>query len=322
MPALEVLGLVVRYGEKTAVSGLSFSAEAGAVTALLGPNGAGKTTTVETLEGYRRPDQGSVRVLRLDPVADRAEVVARMGVMLQRGGVYPAMNARQVLRLFAAYYRSPADPDEVIGRVGLAGVAQTPWRRLSGGEQQRLGLALALIGRPQVVLLDEPTAGIDPAGRVAIRQVVAGLRAEGTCVLLTTHDLDEAEKLADRVVIISAGRLLAEGSPAELMRSDLGRTIRFGAPPALDLSELGGAMEAPVREEQPGEYIVDTPATPAAVARLTAWLAERDLPLSDLRAGRQSLEDVFLQLTGEAPAQQPEPVGTSSAGARRARRRR
>jgi len=319
MPALEVFGLVVRYGEKTAVSGLSFTAEAGAVTALLGPNGAGKTTTVETLEGYRRPDQGSVRVLGLDPVQSRAEVVARMGVMLQRGGVYPAMNARQVMRLFSAYYRRPADPEELIGRVGLAGVAGTPWRRLSGGEQQRLGLALALIGRPQVVLLDEPTAGIDPAGRIAIRQVVAGLRAEGTCVLLTTHDLDEAEKLADRVVIISAGRLVAEGSPAELMRSDAGRRIHFGAPPSLDLSELGAAMAAPVREEQPGEYVVDTGATPAAVARLTAWLAERDLPLSDLRAGRQSLEDVFLQLTGEPEPPTPEPTGTSS---RRARSRR
>ncbi|HUZ44642.1 MAG TPA: ABC transporter ATP-binding protein [Acidimicrobiales bacterium] len=299
MPALEVSGLVVRYGERTAVSGLSFTAEAGTITALLGPNGAGKTTTVETLEGYRRPDHGRVRVLELDPVEDRAQVVARMGVMLQRGGVYPAMNARQVLRLFSAYYRRPADPDDLIGRVGLAGVARTPWRRLSGGEQQRLGLALALIGRPEVVLLDEPTAGVDPAGRIAIRQVVAGLRAEGTCVLLTTHDMDEAERLADQVVIISAGRLVGQGSPAELMRSDPGRVIRFGAPPALDLSGLAAAMEAPLREEQPGEYVVDTEATPAAVARLTAWLAERDLPLSDLRAGRQSLEDVFLLLTGE-----------------------
>ncbi len=291
----------MRYGDRTAVSGLSFSAEAGAVTALLGPNGAGKTTTVETLEGYRRPDDGSVRVLGLDPVADRAAVVARMGVMLQRGGVYPAMNARQVLRLFAAYYRHPADPEELIGRVGLTEVARTPWRRLSGGEQQRLGLALALIGRPEVVLLDEPTAGVDPAGRIAIRQVVAGLRAEGTCVLLTTHDMDEAERLADQVVIISAGRLVGQGSPAELMRSDSGRVIRFGAPPALDLSELTATMAAAVREERPGEYVVDTEASPAAVARLTAWLAERDLPLSDLRAGRQSLEDVFLQLTGEDP---------------------
>ena len=290
---------MVRYGERTAVSGLSFTAEAGTITALLGPNGAGKTTTVETLEGYRRPDHGRVRVLELDPVEDRAQVVARMGVMLQRGGVYPAMNARQVLRLFSAYYRRPADPDDLIGRVGLAGVARTPWRRLSGGEQQRLGLALALIGRPEVVLLDEPTAGVDPAGRIAIRQVVAGLRAEGTCVLLTTHDMDEAERLADQVVIISAGRLVGQGSPAELMRSDPGRVIRFGAPPALDLSGLAAAMEAPLREEQPGEYVVDTEATPAAVARLTAWLAERDLPLSDLRAGRQSLEDVFLLLTGE-----------------------
>lgn len=317
MAAFEVLGLVVRYGELVAVDELSFSAQPGEIVALLGPNGAGKTTTVETLEGYRRPTAGSVRVLGLDPVRDRPRVVARLGVMLQRGGVYPALSARQVLRLFASYYTDPADPAELIERVGLGAVAGTPWRRLSGGEQQRLALALALVGRPEVALLDEPTAGVDPAGRLAIRQVVADLRDSGTSVLLTTHELEEAERLADRVVIMAGGRLVASGSPAELMRSDAGRRIRFGAPPGVDVGALGAVMGAPVTEDRPGEYTVDAEATPAAVARLTAWLAEQNLPLADLRAGRQTLEDVFLQLTSATSAAEVDRA--RPAGGRRSR---
>lgn len=321
MPALGVYGLVARYGELTAVDDLSFEADGGEIVALLGPNGAGKTTTVETLEGYRRPSEGSVRVMDLDPVADRAAVSSVMGVMLQRGGVYPAMGARRVLRLFASYYRSPADVEELIDRVGLGRVATTPWRRLSGGEQQRLALALALVGRPRVALLDEPTAGVDPAGRIEIRQVVADLRSAGTCVLLTTHDLEEAERLADRVVIISRGRLVATGTTAELMRSGTVPRIRFGGPPGLDTAALGTAMAAPVSEERPGEYLVQTEATPAAVARLTAWLAEHDLPLADLRAGRQTLEDVFLELTAAAAGADTEADADEPSAARPGRGR-
>ena len=296
MAAIDVIDLVVRYGETVAVDGLSLHAERGEIVALLGPNGAGKTSTVETLEGYRRPSAGRVSVLGLDPRADHGRLVPRIGVMLQRGGVYPAMTARQAVRLFSAYYPDPEDPDKLIERVGLGGVDTTPWRRLSGGEQQRLSLALALVGRPEVAFLDEPTAGVDPAGRLAIREVVRDLRGAGRCVLLTTHDLEEAERLADRVVIVAGGRVVAEGTPAELMAAGAGH-IRFGGPPGIDAAGLAGAMGAGVTEERPGEYLVDTPATPAAVARLTGWLAERDLPLADLRAGRHSLEDVFLQLT-------------------------
>jgi ABC-2 type transport system ATP-binding protein len=296
VPALEVTELVVRYGAVVAVDGLTFSAEPGEVVALLGPNGAGKTTTVETLEGYRRPTSGGVRVLGLSP----RDAVARIGVMLQQGGVYPGMSAREALRLFAAYYPAPRSPAELLSLVGLDAVAGTPWRRLSGGEQQRLSLALALVGRPEVAFLDEPTAGVDPHGRLQIRSVVRGLRDEGVCVLLTTHELEEAERLADRVLIIDRGRLVASGTPAELMRAGGAADIRFGAPAGIDVAGLAVALGGPVVEAQAGEYVASVAGTPANVAALTAWLAERDLPLADLRAGRQTLEDVFLRLTSEA----------------------
>ncbi|MHB1487940.1 MAG: ABC transporter ATP-binding protein [Acidimicrobiales bacterium] len=273
------------------------TAEQGQVLALLGPNGAGKTTTVETLEGYRAPDSGRVRVLGLDPGAERAALTPLIGVMLQRGGVYPAMNARQALGLFGRFYDNSAPVDEMLERVGLTGASATPWRNLSGGEQQRLSLALALVGRPRVAFLDEPTAGVDPQGRLAIRQVIRDLRQDGVCVVLTTHELEEAERLADQVVIIDHGQCLASGSPAELMASGRGSDIHFGAPPGVDMSGLAARLSADVVEERPGEYVAQVTASPAHVAALTAWLAENDLALADLRAGRQSLEDVFLRIT-------------------------
>jgi ABC-2 type transport system ATP-binding protein len=301
--------LVVRYGGLVAVDGLDLEAGAGQVVALLGRNGAGKTSTVETLEGYRRAAAGTVRVLGLDPQRrdDHHLLTQRVGVMLQRGGVYPAMGPAEALRLYASYYQRPEDPEVLLERLGLSGaVAGTPWRRLSGGEQQRLSLALALIGRPEVVFLDEPTAGVDPQGRLAIRAVVTELRAAGVCVVLTTHELEEAERLADRIVIIDHGRVVAAGTAAELTTSGRGGggagdggplEIRFGAPPGLDTAALTSRLGAAVAELRPGEYRVDAPGLPATVAALTAWLAEHDLPLADLRAGRQRLEDVFLRLT-------------------------
>lgn len=297
--AIEVEGLVVRYGSTVAVDGLDLQAEAGAVLSLLGPNGAGKTSTVETLEGYRRPAGGRVRVLGLDPQADHGRLTEKIGVMLQRGGIYPAMAPAEAIRLFASYYDDPVDPGELLERVGLKEVAETPWRRLSGGEQQRLSLALALVGKPQVAFLDEPTAGVDPAGRLAIRQVISELRDKGVCVLLTTHELEEAERLADRIVIVDHGKAVATGTPAELMTRDAGSELRFAAPASLDTGALSGSIGATVTEPQPGEYVVDAPGTPGLVAQVTAWLAERDLPLADLRAGRHRLEDVFLRLTAE-----------------------
>ena len=300
MAAVDVSGLRVDLGGTTAVADVSFQADAGEVVTLLGPNGAGKTTTVETAEGYRRPTSGSVRVLGMDPVRDHARVVSRVGVMLQAGGVYPMLTPTDAVRLFARYYDDPDDPDDVLRRVGLVGrPASTPWRRLSGGEQQRTSLALALVGRPEVVFLDEPTAGVDPQGRLVIRDLVRSLRDGGACVVLTTHELEEAERLADRVVIVDRGRVVAEGTPAELMAAGAGDEIRFGAPPGLEVAALAARLGGPVDETTPGEYRAGVAATPANVAALTGWLAERDLPLADLRAGRQSLEDVFLRLTGD-----------------------
>jgi ABC-2 type transport system ATP-binding protein len=318
VPAVEVHDLAVHFGDVRAVDGLSFSAARGEVTAVLGPNGAGKTTTIETLEGYRRPTSGSVRVLGLDPIVDHAAVVGRVGVMLQQGGVYPGIRPAEVLTLFASYFDRPADPDELLTRVGLDGLRRSTWRRLSGGEQQRLSLALALVGRPDVVFLDEPTAGIDPAGRQVVRQIIRELRDDGVGVLVTTHDLDEAERLADRVVIIDHGHLLADGPPAALMRAGQGDEIRFGAPPGIDVADLAARLGATVTEGPPGEYVVATGATPTAVAALTAWLAERDLPLADLRAGRQSLEDVFLRLTAGAATTPTDPRPTRPRRGRRA----
>ncbi|MDA8391314.1 MAG: ABC transporter ATP-binding protein [Actinomycetota bacterium] len=298
MAVIEVQDLVVRYGARTAVAGVSFEAHASRVLGLLGPNGAGKTTTVETLEGYRQPAAGRVAVLGMDPVADRRALAPRIGVMLQQGGVYARMSPRQALRLFAGYYREPEDPESLLERLALVDAARTPWRHLSGGERQRLSLALALVGKPTVAFLDEPTAGVDPAGRLAIRQVVRDLADGGACVVLTTHELDEAQHLADNLVIVDQGRVIAQGSPSELMAGVGGGSIRFGAPPHLDVASLSATLGAAVVEDSPGEYTVSTSPTPQAVATLTSWLAQRSLPLADLRAGRGTLEDVFLQLTG------------------------
>jgi ABC-2 type transport system ATP-binding protein len=294
--AVEVDGLTVRYGHHVAVDGLSFSAARGQVVALLGPNGAGKTSTVETLEGYLPAEPGTVRVLGLDPARDRRRLTPRIGVMLQEGGVYPTSRPPEVLRLFASYFEHARDPDELLSLVGLDERRRSTWRSLSGGEQQRLSLALALVGRPEVLFLDEPTAGVDVSGRRAIRRIIRELRDDGVCVLVTTHDLEDVEKLADRVVIIDRGSLVADGSPLELTRDDRDDVL-FGAPPGLDVGALGTAIGSTVTETSPGEYRVAGEATPAGIAALTAWLAERDLALADLRADRKRLEDVFLRLT-------------------------
>jgi ABC-2 type transport system ATP-binding protein len=298
--AVQVRDLVIRYGSLTAVDGLSLTADAGEVLVVLGPNGAGKTSTIEAAEGYRRPAAGNVRVLGLDPVADHTALTRRVGVMLQSGGVYPGIRVAEAVRLFAAYYDDPVEPNGLIERLGLSGRSRATWRQLSGGEQQRLSLALALVGRPDVAFLDEPTAGVDVSGRRVVREVVRELADRGACVVVTTHELHEAERMADRVAIVDRGRLVASGTPDELMRSRGGEEIRFGARPRLDTRALAAALGAPVEEVTPGEYRVGAEASPATIAALTAWLAEHDLALHDLRAGRQTLEDVFLRLTGQA----------------------
>jgi ABC-2 type transport system ATP-binding protein len=302
-----IRGLTKRYGRLTAVDGLDLEVRAGETMALLGPNGAGKTTTVECCEGYLRPDAGEVRVLGLDPRRDARRLRPRVGSMLQEGGVYPMTYPLEVLRLFAAFYADPLDPDALLDRVGLRDALRTRFRDLSGGQKQRLSLALALVGRPEVVFLDEPTAGLDPAARRGTWQHIEELKADGVTVVLTTHLLDEAEHLADRVAIVDHGRLVASGTPDELTHGEHG-ALEFSARPGLAVAELATAIGAAVEEVRLGRYLVHAPNDPGLVARLAAWLDEQDVRLGELRAGKRTLEDVFLRLTSDEAASAREPV--------------
>jgi ABC-2 type transport system ATP-binding protein len=299
-PAVEVVDLVQRYGRTTAVDGVTFTLPRGSVLALLGPNGAGKTTTVEICEGYRRPDAGSVRVLGLDPVSQHAALTPRLGVMLQTGGVYPGARAGEALSLMASFAADPLDTTMLTERLGLSSVTGTPYRRLSGGEKQRLSLAMALVGRPELVFLDEPTAGMDPQARRATWDLVSELRSDGVSVLLTTHFLDEAEYLADHVVILDDGRVVAAGTPAELTAGAGAEQLRFTATPRLPLEELLHALPEGLTatESRPGEYLLGGRMTPEVLAGVTAWCATHGALVGDMRIGRRTLEDVFLDLTG------------------------
>jgi ABC-2 type transport system ATP-binding protein len=297
--AVEVADLVIRYGPVTAVDGLSMVLPTGAVSAVLGPNGAGKTSTIETCEGYRRPTSGSVRVLGRDPVTDGALLRPQVGVMLQEGGVAPAACAEQALRQFARFYRDPLPVPDLLERLGLTRLGRTSYRRMSGGEKQRLKLAVAVIGRPALVFLDEPTAGLDPQARLAVWELVRQLRADGVSVVLTTHLMDEAEQLADLVVIVDRGRVVATGAPASLT-GGYDEVLTFHAPPGLDTSTLSAALPAgtAVCESAAGTYRVDGDVGPALLTAVAAWCAEHGVTASQITSGRRSLEDVFLDLTG------------------------
>ena len=297
--AVEVVDLVKRYGRTTAVDGVSFHALSGAITALLGPNGAGKTTTVETCEGYRRPDSGTVRVL--GRAAGDPTLRTRVGVMLQGGGGYPGAHADELLRLVATYHAAPVDPGYLLDRLGLTAAGRTPYRRLSGGQRQQLGLAMAIVGRPELVFLDEPTGGLDPQARHLTWELLEELRGSGVAVVLTTHQMDEAERLADRVVIIDAGRVVADASPADLVRGSGTGALLFQARAGLDLEPLLAALPGMRATEGPaGRYTLEGPVDPRTVAAVTAWCAARDVLIDDLRIGGRSLEDVFLELTGRS----------------------
>jgi ABC-2 type transport system ATP-binding protein len=301
-PAISVVGLAKHYGSTRAVDGLSFDVARGEVFGLLGPNGAGKTTTVETLEGYRTPDLGTARVLGLDPVRDAPELRPRIGVMLQEGGLYPGLKPLELLQLFAAYYDHAESPAVLLDTVGLRDAAGTSVRRLSGGQVQRLSLACALIGRPEVVFLDEPTAGMDPHARATTWQLVRDLRDRGVTVLLTTHAMDEAEQLCDRVAIITGGKLAALGSPAELTQHAVSDEIWFAAAPGLDTTAIGRALGldgGEVVEDRAGEYVIRAAGTPERIAQLACFLRDAHVTLAALQAGRRSLEEVFLQITAE-----------------------
>jgi ABC-2 type transport system ATP-binding protein len=302
-PAVEAEGLVKVYGGTRALDGLSLRVERGEIHAVLGPNGAGKTTAVETCEGFRVPDAGSVRVFGLDPVRDARLLRPRVGVMLQDGvGGYTSARAIELLRLFAAYAEHPLDPAELLAVVGLSSAAGTLVKRLSGGQQQRLSLALALVGRPELVFLDEPTAGMDPQSRRATWELIDGLRADGVTVVLTTHFLDEAERLADVVVVVDAGRVVAAGSPAELTRAGAKGQVRFVAAPGLAVTALADVLPlgTTVREAEAGHYLVTGDVSPQLLATLTAWCAAQGVLAEEVSVERRSLEDVFLDLTGRS----------------------
>ena len=309
-PALALDGVVKRYGARTVLDGLTMSVAPGELVALLGPNGAGKTTSVEMLEGYRTADAGTVRVLGEDPRRGGPALKARVGVMLQGGGLDPRSTPRDVLHLYAALHLGAKDPDRLLETVGLGTVARTRVRRLSGGERQRLALAVALVGDPEVLILDEPTAGMDPEARRDTRALIAGLRTDGRAILLTTHDLGDVERLADRVVILSGGRIVADGTPSSLAagaephlairmvraltddeREALTRALHGEHPTAAVVSSLGEAA---------GTLRIDgaTP-SPALVAAIAGWCVQAGIQIVELRAGSATLEERYLELTGD-----------------------
>jgi ABC-2 type transport system ATP-binding protein len=297
--AIVVDNLTKSYGAHRVIDQLHFAVQKGEVFALLGPNGAGKTTTVETLEGYRVPDAGSVRVLGLDPVRESKALKPQIGVMLQQDGLYPGLTAREVLHLFAGYYEQPQNVEELLERVGLSAAAKTRCRRLSGGQKRRLALAVALVGRPALVFLDEPTSGMDPQARLATWEIIRDLKRNGATVLLTTHLMDEAERLADRVAIIDHGRLIALDTPGGLTGAENANVVRFVAQAGLDCAKLASLSSAGKAEEvRPGSYVIETNAAPSLLVELTAWLRDEGITLSELRVGHGSLEDLFLRLTG------------------------
>ena len=291
--AISVVGLRKRYGDVEAVSGLDLAVGTGEVFALLGPNGAGKTTTVEILEGYRQRDAGEATVLGHDPARRERALRERVGIVLQSTGIDPYLTVRETVELYARYYPSPRDPDEVVELVGLAEKRDTRVLKLSGGQQRRLDVAIALAGDPELLFLDEPTTGFDPGARRNAWQIVRNLSDLGKTVFLTTHYMDEAQHLADRVAVIARGEIVAEGPPSTLGGRHLAESvIRFRRPDG----QLPPAFEAQVRiAGEDAELRVSEPTK--ALHELTAWALGRGIELEGLQVSRPTLEDVYLDLT-------------------------
>ncbi|MGH2951888.1 MAG: ABC transporter ATP-binding protein [Solirubrobacterales bacterium] len=301
---ITVRGLRKAYGDLEAVRGIDLEVRAGEVFAFLGPNGAGKTTTVEILEGYRARSEGEVRVLGADPASPAREWRERIGIVLQECRMQPLLTVRETLELYAGYYRSPRPVGETIELVGLAEKADTRAAKLSGGQQRRLDVALALIGDAELLFLDEPTTGFDPTARRQAWEVIASLRELGKTIFLTTHYMDEAQYLADRVAIIARGAIVAQGTPQTLAGRDVAPTeISFRLPDGIGPGELPAELGAVlvVRPAAPAGLVeLRTEEPVAALNRLTGWALERGVELIALEVQRPSLEDVYLEVTAEA----------------------
>lgn len=289
--------VIKTYGDVNAVNGLSFRANYGEILCLLGPNGAGKTTTIEMCEGFKKPTSGQIEVLGLNPTRNPDAVRSRIGIMLQGGGSYSGIKVKEMLELSASYNENPLDPEWLLDTLGLRGVAKSSYRRLSGGQQQRLSLALAIIGRPELVFLDEPTAGMDAQSRLAVWDLIRALRADGVTVILTTHLMDEAEALSDRVVIIDHGQLVASGTAASLTDSADVPQVNFDTATPVDLEAL---RDAGISAEaiRPLHYRLTSQVTPAGIAELASCLAAQNVTLRNLHTSHRNLEEVFLDLTG------------------------
>jgi ABC-2 type transport system ATP-binding protein len=299
-PAIVVRGLRCSYGSNEAVKGIDLEIARGEIFALLGPNGAGKTTTIEILEGFRTRSGGEALVLGVDPAGGGPDWRARIGVVLQESRPEPELTVRECVALYAGYYSRPRDIDETIALVGLGELAARRCEQLSGGEQRRLDVALALIGDPELVFLDEPTTGFDPAARRAAWELVADLRRLGKTIILTTHYIEEAEHLADRIAVLARGEIVAAGTPQTLgARELMDAEVSFTLPDGLERADLPASLEAV--SPRGGRAVVVRAADPvSSLFVLTRWAVERDLDLPDLEVRRPSLEDVYLHLTDTA----------------------
>ena len=290
-----VENLSVSYGDLVAVDNVSFEAPSGGVTVILGPNGAGKTSTIEVCEGFRTAKSGSVRVLGLDPVSDHRALTERMGVMLQGGGVYPSARVRDVVSHFCALHNKGVNAGKLIERVGLSNRSTGTWRKLSGGEQQRLSLALALAADPEVIFLDEPTSGVDIDGRDIIADIIRDLAARGTTVVLASHDMTEAEKVATHAVLFNSGKVIASGEITSMLTSR--KHLRFTSSEGLVPAELAVSIKSPVVAIGDGVYEVASEPTPQLMTRISQWLADNSHPLLGVDMGKESLEDTYRRLT-------------------------
>lgn len=299
MDIIEVEGLVKRYGQHTAVDGVSFTVAQGEIFGILGPNGAGKTTTVECIEGLRRPDGGTVRVLGLDPQTAGPELKHRLGAQLQESELPEKLKVREAMELYSSFYRDPADWRELLDTLGLQDKHEAQYRKLSGGQKQRLSIALALVGRPEVAVLDELTTGLDPQARRDVWELIENIRANGVTILLVTHFMEEAERLCDRLALIDSGRVVAIDSPAGLVSTvDNEQRIMFRPSAPLDDTLLTALPEV-TSVSRAGAQVLVT-GTGNLLHAVTSVLARNQIIAADLRIEQTSLDDAFVALTGRA----------------------